>query len=138
MKPDVRIAYQAALSAARAAQDRGDLDAAFAQWERAHILGQRHLLPHIVTHLGMLWIGWRRRDAREVLGQVARLAATLPGWLTGWVPRGNPGGANVSALKAVPLPADLEPLLADFDVGRDVAKRLAILAAAGVVVLAVA
>lgn len=126
MKALVRTAYQVALSNARAAERRGELDAAFAELERAHILGQRHLVPHIVTHLGMLRIGWRRRDVREVVGQVMRLVATGPGWLSGWVPKGNPGGANISALKPVPLPPDLQPLLADFSVGRDVAKRLAV------------
>lgn len=126
MKPIVRAAYQTALSKAQAAEAAGDLDGAFAEIERAHILGQRHLLPHIVTHLRMLRIGWRRRDGREIAGQVLRLIATLPGFLTGWVPKGNPGGANISALKPMPLPADLQPLLGDFSVGRDVAKRVVV------------
>lgn len=126
MKPAVRTAYQLALSSATAHEALGELDAAFAELERAHILGQRHLVPHIVTHLRMLRIGWKRRDAREFVGQAARLIATVPGWLTGWVPKGNPGGANVSALKAVPLAPDLQVLLADFVVWRDVALRVAI------------
>lgn len=112
------------MSNARAARDRGELQAAFAELERAHILGQRFLWPHIVTHLAMLRIGWLSRDWREVIGQLLRLVATLPGWLSGWVPKGNPGGASVSALKPMPIPADLQPLLADFEVGRDVAIRL--------------
>lgn len=132
MKPAVRTAYQNALSNAQAAEARGDLDGAFAELERAHILGQRHLLPHIVTHLRMLRIGWKRHDRREVAGQVVRLMATLPGFLTGWVPKGNPGGANISALKPVPLPADLQPLLADFSVTRDVAKRIVVYGSAAV------
>lgn len=128
MKPAVRLAYQSALSNAQAHELQGNLDAAFAQLERAHILGQRHLLPHVVTHLRMLRIGWKRRDAREMVGQVVRLIATVPGWLTGWVPKGNPGGANVSALKPVPLAPDLQVLLADFVVWRDVARRVVVYA----------
>ena len=103
MKASVRAAYRAALTQSHDARDRGDHDAAFAALERAHILAQRYLIPHVVTHLLMLRIGWSRRDAREVLGQVARLIATVPGFLTGWVPKGNPGGANVSALRPMPL-----------------------------------
>ena len=128
MKPAIRAAYQTALSNARVAESRGDLDTAFAQLERAHILAQRHLLPHVVTHLRMLRIGWKRRDGREITGQLLRLLATVPGWLTGWVPKGNPGGANVSALKPMPLAPDLLPLLADFDVGRDVFGRVLVYA----------
>jgi len=136
MKPAVRTAYRAALADARRFEARGDLDAAFTRLERAHILGQRHLLPHIVTHGHMLRIGWRRRDPREVLGQIARLAATLPGWLSGWVPKGNTGGADVSPIRPMPLPPDLQPLLADFHVGRDMALGGALLA--GLLLLAVA
>lgn len=135
MKPAVRIAYQSALSNATAHEAGGDLDAAFAELERAHILGQRHLLPHIVTHLRMLRIGWKRRDARELVGQVVRLIATVPGWLTGWVPKGNPGGANISALNPVPLEPDLQALLADFVVWRDVARRVAVYGVAAAVAL---
>lgn len=137
MKPAVRTAYQSALTTAQAAEARGDLDVAFADLERAHILGQRFLLPHIVTHLRMLRIGWKRRDGREVAGQVLRLLATVPGFMLGWVPKGNPGGANVSALKPVPLPADLQPLLADFSVARDVGKRIAFYGVAAGLLLSV-
>ena len=125
MKASVRAAYRAALTQSHDARDRGDHDAAFAALERAHILAQRYLIPHVVTHLLMLRIGWSRRDAREVLGQVARLIATVPGFLTGWVPKGNPGGANVSALRPMPLTGDLAELLADYRVGHDMLRRLA-------------
>lgn len=128
MKPAVRTEYQTALTSAQSAYGAGDIDLAFSHLERAHILGQRYLVPHVVTHLRMLRIGWKRRDPREIVGQVVRLLATVPGFLTGWVPKGNTGGADVSAIKPMPLPADLQSLLADFSVGRDVAKRAALYA----------
>ncbi len=137
MNPTVRTAYQSSLASALAAEQRGDLESAFSDLERAHILGQRYLVPHIVTHLRMLRIGWKRRDRREVVGQVLRLVATVPGFLSGWVPKGNPGGANVSALKPVPVPPELQPLLADFSVARDVAKRVVVYAIAAAVMLGV-
>lgn len=94
---------------ARAARQRGELDVAFQHLERAHILGQRSTLRHVRSHLGMLAIGWQRRDAREVRGQLARIIAALL-FSRIWVPLGNTGGANVSPLQPMPLPADLAAL----------------------------
>jgi len=60
----------------------------------------------------MLSVGWARRDARELAGQLSRLvAAALFSRL--WVPAGNTGGANVSALRPMPVPDDLRALLDD-------------------------
>lgn len=129
MNSDIRHAFGRCVSTARHARLRGDLDTAFAALERAHVLSQRHLWPHVLTHLGMLHIGWRRRDWREISGQLLRVLASIPGWLTGWVPKGNTGGANVSALRPMPLPAELAALLADYRVWQDIATRLVLYAA---------
>lgn len=53
---------------------------------------------------------WRRtRDAREFFGQFGRIvAAALITWI--WVPVGNSGRANMSALASAPIPADLAQL----------------------------
>ena len=89
----------------------GDLDRAFAHYERMHVLSQRLTRWHVRSHVGMLRVGWRRRDAREVLGQWSRiLAASLFSKL--WVPPGNTGGANVNAFRPRPVPADIEAVLA--------------------------
>lgn len=127
MNPLVRSAYQSAMARAKAALAHNELDAAFASLERAHILGQRYLIAHIVTHVWMLRVGIRRRDVREIAGQILRLFATLPGYVFGWVPKGNTGGTNVSPVRPMPLPDDLREVLADFNVWRDVAKRVALL-----------
>lgn len=123
MKPKVKAAYDAEMDKVAAAQLRGALDQAFAHLERAHIQGQRYLVPHLATHWRMLQIARARRDQRETRGQIARLAAVFFGYLTGWVPKGNTGGANVSATEPMTPPADLAPLLADYNVSRDVAFR---------------
>lgn len=103
-------AFADELALADAACRAGDLDAAFAHLERAHILGQRSTWRHVRSHVAMWRIGWQRRDAREVFGQSTRLvAATLFSRI--WVPVGNTGGANVSALKPMPLPDDLKRIL---------------------------
>ena len=111
MLPALRAAFDLEWQLASAARDGGDLARAFAHFERAHILSQRHTWRHVLTHAGMLGIGWRRRDAREVIGQSTRMvAAALFSMI--WVPIGNTGGANVSPFKPMPLPDDLAALLA--------------------------
>src|SRR3954469_24554392 len=103
----LRRAWTARQPAARAA--RGDVDSA-AEWahlERAHILSQPLAGPHVRTHLAMLAYGIRHRDRREAIGQIVRVLVAAPGSWTGRYPLGNTGGANVSALRPMPLPEDL-------------------------------
>ena len=72
----------------------------------------------------MLKIGFSKKDVREMIGQVLRMAATIPGFILGWVPKGNTGGADVSALQPMLVPDDLAGLLSDYDVWKDVRSRL--------------
>ena len=120
-------AFRNEMNAARIAWSAGDLDTAFHRLERAHILGQRRLWTHLVTHVWMLGIGWQRRDRREIAGQILRLIATFPAALIGWVPAGNTGGANVSALKPMPLPPEFEAYFVRDNMQRNVILRLMLL-----------
>ncbi len=110
LRPHQRVAYDNEMAQARSAESAGDLDSAFAHLERAHILGQRNTWAHARAHLHMLRIGWRRRDLRELAGQLLRIPAALTKSLI-WVPVGNTGGANVPATRPMPIPADLKPFL---------------------------
>jgi hypothetical protein len=83
----------------------------------------------------MLRVGWHRRDGREIFGQVLRLVATLPGAPFGWVPAGNTGGANVSALRPMPMPPEFAHHVAHVSMARTGLVRLAILALLGVLTL---
>lgn len=136
MKGELKRIYDAEMAAANAALSRSALDEAFAHLERAHILGQRYFFPHLDTHWRMLHVAQLRRDGREVRGQVVRLAAVFIGYATGWVPKGNTGGADVPATKPMPPPADLAPLLADYNVSRDVMVRVGALAVLGAAIFA--
>ncbi|MBP9590769.1 MAG: DUF3703 domain-containing protein [Steroidobacteraceae bacterium] len=110
MNSAIRDAFEREWSLAGAARDAGDLATAFHHLERAHILGQRSTRLHVRSHIGMLGIAWRRRDAREITGQLTRIvAAALFSRL--WVPVGNTGGANVSATRPMPVPSDLQAIL---------------------------
>ena len=99
-------------AAAKTARSRGDLAVEWHHLERAHILSQPMAGPHVRTHVSMLGYGLRRRDRREIIGQVVRLMVAAPGTWTGRYPIGNTGGADVSAVRPMPIPDDLQVVLA--------------------------
>lgn len=101
------------LAAHRDARAVGDVAAAWTALERAHILSQPRLRPHIRVHRLMLGYAVELRDGREILGQAVRLALAPLGVLTGRIPRGNTGRSNVSAFAEMPMPADLAAALRD-------------------------
>ena len=110
MNEPQRQAFAAAMAAARQAYRQRHWQRAFALLERAHVLGQTRMMPHVQSHWWMLTVGWQRRDAREVRGQLLRLpAAVLLSRL--WVPLGNTGGANVSPVQPMPVAEDLRELM---------------------------
>src|SRR5215218_7557462 len=107
----LRRAWEAERAGARDSRARGDGPGEWRHLERAHILSQPMAGPHLRTHLAMLSAGIRRHDRREMIGQALRLIVAAPGTWTGRYPVGNTGGADVSAVKAMPIPEDLRALL---------------------------
>ena len=107
----VRDAWVAELDAAEQARDAGVTTVEWHHLERAHILSQPFALAHMRTHVAMLGFAVRQRDRHEVVGQLLRLLVAGPGSATGRYPRGNTGGADVSAVEPMPIPADLLPVL---------------------------
>lgn len=97
--------------ASTAAVKAGDLATAFHHLERAHVLGQSVTVMHTRIHWLMLKVGWQRRDAREVFGQLLRLVGASTKTPLGIYPRGNTGGANVSPIRPMPIPADLQEII---------------------------
>ena len=106
----LRTAYVAELDAASAARVGGDTESAFRHLERAHILSQRHTRSHVYVHWLMLKLGASAGDWREALGQVSRITAAAV-FSRIWVPAGNTGRANVSAMRPMPIPDDLRGIL---------------------------
>ncbi|MQX52592.1 DUF3703 domain-containing protein [Alcanivorax sediminis] len=107
MHPRQRRAFQYTMNQARNAYQAEQWSEAFALLEQAHILGQRSTRAHTLSHWWMFKVAWRQRDWHEIRGQWLRLpAALLMSRL--WVPEGNTGGANVSPLKPMPIPASLK------------------------------
>ena len=108
---DLLDAWSAERAEARSARNRRDAPTEWNHLERAHILSQPLAIPHVRTHVAMLGAGFRRRDRREVIGQVLRLLVAAPGSWTGRYPVGNTGGADVSAFRVMPIPDDLRVIL---------------------------
>lgn len=105
------LAYQQAMKDAKDRLKAGDTAAAFALLERAHVLGQRQFWPHWAVHLWMLRVAFVRSDAREAIGQLWRLFLTPFGHLTGRLPLGNTGGANVSAFAPMEISVELRAIM---------------------------
>lgn len=112
MDRHVREHFERALTEAKAAVREGRYAEAWPLLERAHVLGQADAGPHVRSHWAMLGCGWRQRDAGEIVGQIVRLLVAAPASLTGILPLGNTGGANVPMTKPMPVPDDLRAILA--------------------------
>jgi hypothetical protein len=99
---------QIELDAARQAESSGQSNVAFRHLERAHVLGQAATALHVRVHWRMFLAAAHHRQPGESFGQLWRIvaAALLTG--IGALPQGNTGGANVSGLRAMAIPADLQ------------------------------
>ncbi|TRY32505.1 DUF3703 domain-containing protein [Aliiglaciecola sp. M165] len=75
----------------------------FRHLENAHVLGQHSTYFHTRVHFEMLKYGFRQGDTNEVFGQILRIIGAITKTSLGLLPRGNTGGANVSAFKSMPI-----------------------------------
>ena len=95
------------MAAFERARSEGDLATAWSALERAHVVSQPYLGPHLANHWAMLSLATEQRDGREAVGQIVRLALAPLGAATGRIPVGNTGRANVSAFQPMPIADDL-------------------------------
>ena len=107
----IRPYVDAELEAAARTEIDGDLSRSFRHLERAHVLAQPSTVQHVRVHWRMLRWGWRRGQAREVLGQMTRIVGAATKTAFGMVPTGNTGGSNVSPIKPMPVPEDLAAII---------------------------
>jgi hypothetical protein len=111
MNPVLRRAFEGEMSAARGFERQGLYEEAFRHLERAHVLGQRHVVPHTRSHWRMFLIGVRRRDLSATWGQAIRMVLGAVGSAVGRVPSGNTGGTNISMFRELPIDPELAALL---------------------------
>ena len=107
----IRPHVQAELDAA-AALGR-DSAASFRKLERAHVLSQTSTREHVRVHWCMLLWAVQQRNAKEIAGQILRIAGAATKTAVGLVPTGNTGGADVSPFRRMPVSDDLAAILAD-------------------------
>lgn len=107
----LRVFYLNELDLYRSSMQDGDLSQAWYYLERSHILGQSYPFEHTYSHWLMLKFGFRQQNIKEIFGQLIRLL--IGGWKSfiDHVPLGNTGGSNVTPLKKMQLPEDLEYIL---------------------------
>lgn len=84
---------------------------AFAHLERVHVLGQAMTNEHTRVHWLMFKSAIRRRDVREIWGQLIRIIGAATKTPLGIYPTGNTGGSNVWFFKPMPVPDDLKAIL---------------------------
>lgn len=89
---------------------RNKLDEAWNHLERAHILGQKYPMAHSLVHWKMLLFGIKIKNLKEITGQIPRLIFGGVKSFVGKIPTGNPGGANVPALKTFPIEKELQDI----------------------------
>src|SRR3954447_26305396 len=118
-EPTLADAWAAERASARSARDGGDAQAEWHYLERAHILSQPMAGRHVRTHVAMLGYGLRRRDGKEIAGQVLRVLVAAPGTWIGRYPLGNTGGANVSLTEPMTMPDDLRIILERHNAPKD-------------------
>jgi hypothetical protein len=106
-------AFEQEIASARALMRRREHLRAMRHLERAHVLGQRHVVPHVWTHWLMLTVAVRRRDPAAMFGQAVRIVLGAVGSLVGPVPTGNTGGTDVSLFARRPIEPGLLALMGD-------------------------
>ena len=104
-------AFDHEMNQARDYYSRRDFDASFHHLERAHILGQNHVITHVQSHWWMFRLGLARRNSSEVFGQILRMILAVPGSLLKLAPFGNTGGTNVGLFQKMQPPEDLREFL---------------------------
>lgn len=111
MSDEIKKHIDAEIERAEKLVAENDPETAFRHLERAHVLGQAITYEHTRVHFLMLKIGLKRKDWREIFGQIFRIIGSATKTPFGIFPAGNTGGANVSPFRKMPVPQDLQAIL---------------------------
>ena len=112
MNPVQGNAFDNEIALAREFIAKGELESGFRHLERAHVIGQAFVAPHVLSHLLMLGVEVRRRRVMATAGQAVRIALGMLGSAVGIVPVGNTGGTDISMFKRMPIDPELQKIIA--------------------------
>jgi hypothetical protein len=108
-----RSAFENEMALALDREREARLGEAFHHLERAHILGQRYVVPHTRVHWRMFLMAWRRRDLPASWGQAIRMVLGALGSAVGKVPVGNTGGTDIGMFARLPIDPELARVMED-------------------------
>jgi hypothetical protein len=102
------MTFDIEIGAARARMAAGELDAAMSHLERAHVIGQLQVWPHVLSHWLMMKVELRRGRPLAAFGQFVRIVLGAVGSAVGVVPTGNTGGSDISMFQRLPVAPELQ------------------------------
>ncbi|WP_240096607.1 DUF3703 domain-containing protein [Christiangramia crocea] len=111
MPQHIRVHYKEEILRYREHLRNKDYHTAWYSLERSHVLGQAYPVEHTYSHWLMLRFGLKKRNLKEVTGQIPRLLAGGLKSFIGLIPVGNTGGANVPPLRPMEIAPDLKAIL---------------------------
>ena len=111
MPNGLKVYYRKELENYRIEVAKANLQLAWKQLERAHIIGQLWFVQHTYVHWLMLRFGIRMKNKKEILGQLPRLLIGGVKSFVGKIPTGNTGGANVSPLRVMEIPEEIRNIM---------------------------
>jgi hypothetical protein len=111
VNPVRRAAFDDEMARARAELENSSFEHAFAHLERAHVLGQEFVVPHVRSHARMLALEIRRNRPAAAFGQAVRIVLGAVGSAVGRVPTGNTGGSDVNMFRPMPIEPELQSLI---------------------------
>jgi hypothetical protein len=111
MNPVRSAAFDNEIALAKELIAIGELEASFPHLERAHVIGQAFVVPHVTWHWLMLRVELRSRRVMAALGQAVRIVLGMLGSAVGVVPVGNTGGTDISMFKRMPIEPELQNII---------------------------
>lgn len=100
--------FESEIAVARAHIAARELDAAMGHLERAHVIGQLQVWPHVLSHWLMMQVELQRGRVGAAFGQFLRIVLGAVGSALGVVPNGNTGGSDISMFQRLPVPSELQ------------------------------
>lgn len=111
MPEGLKVNYRKELEIYRREMSNANLQLAWRQLERLHIIGQPWFVQHTYAHWLMLRFGIKIKNKKEILGQLPRLLLGGIKSFVGKIPTGNTGGANIPPLRVMEIPEDLKIMI---------------------------